>query len=51
MGLKEGELKEDGVLEVYYSINVNYWNQGFTTEALKRIIDFGFNDIGSELVR
>lgn len=30
-------------IEVYYSIYIDFWNQGYGTEALKGIIDFGFN--------
>ena len=45
-GFKNGELKEGGTLEVFYSIHKDYWGQGFATEALRRMIDFGFKDIG-----
>jgi len=31
--------------EVWYKLHSNYWNKGYGTEALKRIIDFGFNDL------
>lgn len=30
--------------EVGYIINKEYWNQGYTTEALKAVIPFGFNN-------
>ncbi|WP_162054291.1 GNAT family N-acetyltransferase [Pontibacter pamirensis] len=29
--------------EVWYKLDVAYWSRGFGTEALKRILDFGFN--------
>ena len=29
--------------EMGYWIGVPYWNQGYTTEAVRRIIDFGFS--------
>lgn len=31
--------------EVWYKIHVNYWAQGYATEALTKLIDFGFNDL------
>ena len=32
--------------EMGYWIGKPYWNQGYATEAVKRMIDFGFRDIG-----
>lgn len=31
--------------EVWYKIHVKYWRKGFGTEALKRILDFGFYEL------
>lgn len=31
--------------EVWFKYHPNYWNKGFGTEALKRIIQFGFDDL------
>jgi RimJ/RimL family protein N-acetyltransferase/nitroimidazol reductase NimA-like FMN-containing flavoprotein (pyridoxamine 5'-phosphate oxidase superfamily) len=32
--------------EIYYNLHPKYWNRGFGTETVKRLIDFGFNDLG-----
>ncbi len=31
--------------EVWYKIHVEYWNQGYTTEALLRLLEFGFVEL------
>ena len=31
--------------EVWYKIHVDNWSKGYTTEALTRILDFGFNEL------
>lgn len=31
--------------EVGYILNFDYWNMGITTEALQKVIDFGFNNM------
>jgi [ribosomal protein S5]-alanine N-acetyltransferase len=31
--------------EVWYKFHTNFWNKGYATEALKRLIDFGFYDL------
>ena len=31
-------------IELGYFINKNYWNNGYTTEALKRVIEFAFEE-------
>ncbi|MCC9135997.1 GNAT family N-acetyltransferase [Pontibacter silvestris] len=31
--------------EVWYKLHSAYWGKGFGTEALSRILDFGFNDL------
>jgi RimJ/RimL family protein N-acetyltransferase len=32
--------------EIGYVLNRRYWNQGFITEAVRRIISFGFEQLG-----
>lgn len=36
-------------VEIGYVLSEDYWNKGFTTEATKKLIDFGFNEL--DLVR
>lgn len=31
--------------EVWYKLHPNYWRKGYTTEALNRILDFGFDEL------
>lgn len=31
--------------EVWFKIHKNFWNRGYTTEALKRLLVFGFDDL------
>ena len=31
--------------EVWFKIHTDYWRQGYTTEALNKLLDFGFNDL------
>ena len=31
--------------EVWFKIDCNYWNKGYATESLKKIIDFGFKNL------
>ena len=35
--------EEEGVFELGYNIMYKYWNQGYTTEAAKAVLDFGIN--------
>ena len=32
--------------EVWYKIDFKFWRQGYTTEALTKLLDFSFNDLG-----
>ncbi|MFC3886091.1 GNAT family N-acetyltransferase [Bacillus songklensis] len=32
--------------ELGYDLSPDYWQQGFMTEAARRIVEFGFNDMG-----
>ncbi|MEP6466429.1 MAG: GNAT family protein [Parafilimonas sp.] len=34
------------IAEVWYKIHPDYWKQGYATEALKNIIQFGFQNLG-----
>ena len=36
----------DGVSEIGYSLNYNYWGQGYMSEALPAVIQTGFEHIG-----
>lgn len=31
--------------EVWYKLHSNFWNKGYATEALNKILDFGFNEL------
>ncbi len=31
--------------EVWYKIHLNHWNNGYTTEALSKLLDFAFNNL------
>ncbi len=42
--LKMGNLKYNRA-EVWFKLHVDFWNQGYTTEALKAILDFGFDKL------
>jgi ribosomal-protein-alanine N-acetyltransferase len=33
------------IAEVWYKLHVKHWQKGYGTEALNRILDFGFNDL------
>lgn len=44
-GLKLGKEKYK-MGEVWYKIHSDYWNQGFATECLKAVINFGFDSLG-----
>lgn len=35
---------------VGYALGRDYWNRGIITEALKEIIDYGFNTLGLDLI-
>lgn len=37
--------------EIGYCLSRKYWNKGIMTEALKAVIDFGFNKIGFERIQ
>ena len=44
IALKMGKPKFKNA-EVWYKIHVNHWQKGYTTEALQRLISWGFNEL------
>lgn len=40
--------EEQGMFELGYNIMKKYWNQGYTTEAAKRIVDFAVSELGEK---
>ncbi len=44
IGLKIGK-QNYKTAEIWYKIHLNYWNKGYATEALTKLIDFAFNDL------
>tara|TARA_R110002126_G_scaffold71588_3_gene179485 strand:- start:611 stop:1168 length:558 start_codon:yes stop_codon:yes gene_type:complete len=43
-GLKLGAKKYNNA-EIWYKLNISYWNKGYGTEAVNRILDFGFDTL------
>ena len=41
---------EDGTCSVHYLVSRKFWNMGFATEALGRLLDFALNEVGFEKV-
>lgn len=37
--------RRNNIVEIGYDLNKDYWKQGYMTEALKAIIDVGFNNM------
>jgi RimJ/RimL family protein N-acetyltransferase len=37
--------------EVWYKLHSDYWGKGYGTEALNRILDFGFNDLNLHRIK
>lgn len=44
MGINLGKEKYKNA-EVWFKLHPNFWNRGFATEALKRVLAFGFDDL------
>ena len=42
--------ERDDKAEVGYVINPSFWGQGYASEALVRVIEFGFSDLGLERI-
>jgi [ribosomal protein S5]-alanine N-acetyltransferase len=40
------ERHENGICEIGYFLKKDYWNNGYATEATKRLLCFAFQDIG-----
>ena len=34
------------IAEVWYKLHSNFWNKGYATESLNRILEFGFGELG-----
>lgn len=49
IGMTKGKEKYKNA-EVWFKFYPNYWNKGYGTEALKRIIRFGFQDLNLHLI-
>ncbi|HEX3651327.1 MAG TPA: GNAT family N-acetyltransferase [Rhizomicrobium sp.] len=47
---KNGLHATDGVVEMGYWLGKPYWGQGFGTEAARRVLEFGFNDLKLEKI-
>lgn len=45
IGLKMGK-PHYRIAEVWYKLHVDHWGQGYATEALTKILAFGFNELG-----
>lgn len=41
----ESYISDHKTADIGYAIAVEYWNRGYTTEAVKKIIDFGFDKL------
>jgi len=46
IGFKRGELEPGGTVEVFYSIYKEFWGNGYATEALRAMVEFGFQVVG-----
>ena len=40
-----GVAMQDGAPDVGYWLGVNFWGQGYATEAVRALIDFGFTEL------
>ena len=39
-------VKRGDIGEIGYQLNYNYWHQGYMSEAIKKVIEIGFTEIG-----
>lgn len=44
IGINLGKIKYKNA-EVWFKFDTKFWNKGYATEALKEILNFGFNDL------
>ena len=44
IGINLGKIKYKNA-EVWFKYDTEFWNKGYATEALKEILNFGFNDL------
>ncbi len=42
--------KADRCIDIGYVLSKNYWNKGFTTEAVKAVIHFGFEQLNANRI-
>ncbi len=49
IGMADIEI-DDSVIEISCALSSNYWNYGYGTEIVKRIIDYSFNDLNASKV-
>ena len=40
----------EGYVELEYAIAADYRNRGFATEAVKRMVDYGFSELGLAVI-
>jgi len=41
---------DESEIELYFGISKNYWNRGYGTEASKKILEFGLNEVELEKI-
>ena len=42
--------RHDPIGSLGYELHPDFWNRGFMTEAIRRVLAFGFNDCGVERI-
>ena len=42
---------DDGIYECYYSLNREYWGNGYATEAMEKLLDYCFNELKIDELR
>ena len=48
--ISDPKRQNDNTRMMGYAIGENYWNQGYTTEAVQALIRFGFEELGLHLI-
>ena len=41
---------DESEIEVYYGISKEHWNKGYATEASRKMLEFGLNEVGLERI-